>query len=65
VPLARQLPATIPQISVTPTNNPTNAIRWWLSVSADTAFVINSDAVPGASTATFAWSVDTGKKPVA
>jgi hypothetical protein len=62
--LAAATSAAIPQITVRPTNNPTNAITWALSVSADTGFTITSSGVPGASTATYAWSVDTGKKPV-
>lgn len=63
--LAAATSAAIPQISVVPTNAPTNAIKWSVSISADTGFTINSDVAPGASTATFAWRVDTSKKPVA
>jgi hypothetical protein len=63
--LAAATSAAIPQITVVPTNAPTNAIKWSVSVAADTAFAINCDTAPGASTATFAWSVDTSQKPVA
>ena len=63
--LAAATSAAIPQITVVPTNAPTNAIKWSVAVSADTGFAINCDTAPGASTATFAWSVDTSQKPVA
>ena len=42
-------------ILVTPSNNTTNAIRWWISTPTATQFTINLSGVPGASTATFVW----------
>jgi len=57
--------ASLPQVSVTPVTSLGSAARYWVSPSADTAFVINVDVAPGGSGARFAWSVNTGKKPVA
>lgn len=44
-------------ISVTPTNNLGTATKFWISNATNTQFTINVDADPGASTATFAWSI--------
>lgn len=44
-------------ISVTPTNNLGTATKFWISGVGATQFTINTDANPGATTATFAWSV--------
>jgi hypothetical protein len=48
---------TAAEITVTPTNNLGDATQLWVSGITSTEFVVNSDADPGASTATFAWSV--------
>lgn len=46
-------------ITVTPTNNPTNDPgNFWISSVGATTFTINVRADPGASGATFAWRVD-------
>lgn len=46
-------------ITVTPTNNPTNDPGWfWISSIGATTFDINVRSDPGASGATFAWRVD-------
>jgi hypothetical protein len=44
-------------ISVTPTNNLGTATKFWISNATNTQFTINVDASPGATTATFAWSI--------
>ena len=46
----------IQDIRVTPTNNLGAAAKFWISAAGATTFVINVDADPGATTATFAWS---------
>lgn len=47
---------TAGQIRVTPTGLG-SASKWWISSIGSTTFTINVDADPGASTATFGWSV--------
>jgi hypothetical protein len=44
-------------LTVTPTNSLGTATRFWISGVTNTSFVINVDADPGATTATFAWAV--------
>ena len=44
-------------ISVTPTNSLGTAAKFWISNVTATQFTINVDADPGATTATFVWSV--------
>jgi len=48
---------TLNMISVTPTNSMGTAAKFWISGVGATQFTINVDANPGATTATFAWSV--------
>lgn len=48
----------IQDIIVTPTNNPTNAVKYWVSNITSTQFTINTSADPGTSTATFAWQIN-------
>jgi hypothetical protein len=42
-------------IKVTPTNDPTTTVRWWVSAVSATTFTITTSGNPGASGATFAW----------
>lgn len=49
---------TAGQIKITPTNNLGNASHWWVSSITATQFTINVDSDPGATTATFEWSID-------
>ena len=51
-------------IQVVPTNNLGAATKFWISAPGATQFTINVDADPGATTATFAWFADVGKKPL-
>lgn len=44
-------------ISVSPTNNLGAAAKFWVSNPTNTQFTINVDVDPGATTATFAWSI--------
>ena len=44
-------------ISVTPTNSLGTATKFWISGVGATQFTINVDVDPGATTATFAWSI--------
>lgn len=44
-------------IQVTPTNNLGTATKFWVSNPTPTQFTITVDANPGASTATFSWSI--------
>lgn len=58
VTVTHNLPYTpaVTDITVTPTNNPTNDPgNFWIDTITATQFNINVRAVPGASTATFAW----------
>jgi hypothetical protein len=48
---------TIGNISVTPTNSLGTATKFWVSNPTNTQFTINVNADPGATTATFAWSI--------
>jgi hypothetical protein len=48
---------TLGDIVVTPTNNLGNATKFWVSGATTTEFTINVDVDPGATTATFAWSI--------
>lgn len=48
---------TVNIISVTPTNGLGAAAKFWISNPTNTQFTINVDANPGATTATFAWSI--------
>jgi hypothetical protein len=50
---------TTQQISVTPTNSMGNAAKFWISGVTLTQFVINVNADPGATTATFVWKANT------
>jgi hypothetical protein len=45
-------------IVVTPTNNLGTATKYWISTPTSTQFTINVDAAPGATTATFVWSIN-------
>jgi hypothetical protein len=56
--LTNQTPA-LDDIQVTPTNNLGSAALFWISAPTSTQFTINVDVDPGATTATFAWSVNT------
>lgn len=42
-------------ISVTPTNNPTNAVKYWFDTPTATTFTLHLSGVPGASSAYFVW----------
>lgn len=42
-------------IKVTPTNDPTTTVRWWVSAVSSTTFTITTNVSPGASGATYAW----------
>jgi len=44
-------------ITISPTNNLGTATKFWVSNPTSTQFTINVDANPGASTATFSWSI--------
>ena len=48
---------TVNIISITPTNDMGNASKFWISNPTNTQFTINVNTDPGASTATFAWSI--------
>ncbi|NIT04541.1 hypothetical protein GTO10_06645 [Candidatus Saccharibacteria bacterium] len=48
---------SINNIHVTPTNNLGNAAKFWISNVGSVNFRINVDVDPGASTATFSWTV--------
>lgn len=48
---------SLDMISVTPTNSLGTATKFWISGATATQFTINVDADPGATTATFAWSI--------
>jgi len=43
------------QIQITPTNNPTNNVRHWVSAVSSTTFTVSSSGDPGASGLAFAW----------
>ena len=45
-------------IKLTPTNNLGSAAKYWVSNIGATTFRVNVDTAPGATTATFAWSVN-------
>jgi len=44
-------------ISITPNNIPTNAVRWAVTAADATTFTITTSADPGVSGADFAWQV--------
>jgi hypothetical protein len=48
-------PTSLSLISVRPTNNLGTATKWWIDTLSGDTFKIKVDAVPGATTATFAW----------
>lgn len=45
------------EVSVTPTNNPTNAVNYWISNMTSTQFTINTNTDPGSGGASFAWNL--------
>lgn len=55
--LAALAPLALKHIVVTPTNNPTNNVRYWVSAVSSTQFTVTTSGDPGASGLGFAWQV--------